>query len=136
MLSIESIEAQKITFFSPTVVRVEKTADGQIAEKKSLVITATPQKVAVNVKQADGKTVYRTNALTVTVDDKSQQVSFAKADGTTLMTEGEFAFTPITEGIDKGSYRVKQAFALEKDAAHMVSCIFSVLDETGAYLVP
>ena len=115
LLCFESMEAQKITFFSPTVVRVEKTTDGQFAEKKSLVITATPQKVAVSVKQADGKTVYRTNALTVTVDDKSQQVSFAKADGTMLMTEGDFAFTPITEGIDKGSYRVKQAFALEKD---------------------
>ena len=32
--------------------------------------------------------------------------------------------------------RGKASDVKQKDAAHMVSCIFSVLDETGAYLVP
>ncbi|MDO4172761.1 MAG: glycoside hydrolase family 31 protein, partial [Prevotellaceae bacterium] len=110
-------EAQKIEFFTPDIVRVTKTADGKDMEKKSLTVTATPQKVAVSVKRNGGKTVYKSKALTVTVDNSTQKVSFSSSDGTPLMAEGTFAFTPITDGIDKGSYKVKQTFALEKDEA-------------------
>lgn len=110
-------EAQKIEFFTPDIVRVTKTADGKDMEKKSLTVTATPQKVAVSVKRNGGKTVYKSKALTVTVDNSTQKVSFSSNDGTLLMAEGTFAFTPITDGIDKGSYKVKQTFALEKDEA-------------------
>ncbi len=107
--------AQKIEFFTPSIVRVVKTADGKEVEKKSLTVTATPEKVAVSVKKADGKTVYKTKALTVTVTDATQKVVFSAPDGTLLMTEGDYRLTPITEGIDKGSYRVRQDFALDKD---------------------
>lgn len=107
--------AQKIEFFTPSIVRVVKTANGKEVEKKSLTVTATPEKVAVSVKKADGKTVYKSKALTVTVTDATQKVVFSAPDGTLLMKEGDYRFTPIKEGIDKGSYRVRQDFALDKD---------------------
>lgn len=108
-------QAQKIEFFTPSIVRVIKTADGKEVEKKSLTVTATPEKVVVSVKKGNGKTVYKTKALTVTVTDATQKVEFSTPDGTLLMAEGDYRFTPITEGIDKGSYKVRQDFALEKD---------------------
>lgn len=109
------VTAQKLEFFTPSIVRVTKTAGGNDVNKQSLVVTAAPQKVAVAVKD-DGNTVtYRTRELAVTVDKATQTVSFATNGGTKLMSEGGHAFTPITEGVDKGRYRVRQAFALDKE---------------------
>lgn len=109
--------AQRVEFYSPSIVRIVKTADGKEAEKQSLTVIAKPEKVTMSVKTQNGKTVYRTKALTVTVDNGTQQVSFATADGTPLLKEGAYALTPITEGVDKGSYKVRQDFALLKDEA-------------------
>ena len=107
--------AQKVEFFTPDIVRIIKTPDGSDAARQSLVVTAQPQAVKVKVKTAGGQQVYQSSKLTVTVDQASGRVTFAKPDGTVLMAEGGYAFTPITDGIDKGSYRVSQSFALEAD---------------------
>jgi alpha-D-xyloside xylohydrolase len=108
-------QAQKVEFMTPDIVRITKTANGQEVAKQSLVVTAKPEAVKVKTTAANGLKTYRSARLTVTVDEKTGRVTFAKPDGTVLLTEGDHAFTPITEGIDKGSYRVKQAFALEAD---------------------
>ena len=107
-------EAQKVEFYTPNIVRITRTPDGMAVEKQSLVVLAKPEAVKVKQTVGDGMQVYRSSALTVKVDAKGR-VSFSKPDGTLLMAEGASAFTPITEGIDKGAYRVKQAFALEAD---------------------
>jgi alpha-D-xyloside xylohydrolase len=109
--------AQKlqIEFFSPNIVHVTKTPDGKVVDKKSFVVTASPENVKVK-KSTDGTvTTYKSSALNVTVDEKTGKVTFAKVDGTRLLSEGEYAFIPITEGIDKGAYKVKQCFALDAD---------------------
>ena len=105
----------KVEFFTPNIVRVTKTPDQNAVEKKSLVVTLAPESVKVKKTTVANVTIYLSSALKVTVDEKSGKVTFAKADGTQLLTEGEYAFTPITEGIDKGAYRVKQSFALDAD---------------------
>ena len=107
-------EAQKVEFYTPNIVRITRTPDGMAVEKQSLVVLAKPEAVKVKQTVGDGMQVYRSSALTVKVDAQGR-VSFSKPDGTLLMAEGASAFTPITEGIDKGAYRVKQAFALEAD---------------------
>ena len=113
--SCSSVYGQTVEFMTPDIVRIVKTADGQPADKQSLVVTAKPEAVKVKVSSADGKKRYQSAALAVTVDEKTRQVVFAKPDGTVLLTEGACAFTPIADGIDKGAYRVRQAFALEAD---------------------
>ena len=109
------VQAQQVEFFTPDIVRITKTADGQRAAKQSLVVTAKPEAVKVSIKTVDGKKVYQTARLKVTVDEHTGHVSFAKHDGTVLLTEGDYQLTPITEGIDKGKYHVRQAFDLEAD---------------------
>ena len=108
-------QAQQVEFFTPDIVRITKTANGQPVEKQSLVVTAKPEVVKIKTKSADGKKVYQSSALTVTVDEQTGRVTFAKPDGTVLMAEGDYQLKPIAEGIDKGSYRVSQSFALEAD---------------------
>jgi len=117
MMASVHVMGQKVhvKFFTPGIVRVTKTPDNNSVERKSLVVTASPENVKLKTTANAGQTVYKSAKLNVTVDDKSGRVVFATTDGTPLLTEGEYAFTPIVDGPDKGSYKVKQCFALGAD---------------------
>ncbi len=111
-----TVAAQQITFFTPRTVRVQKAPEGQTPSRKyNFVVTAKPEAVKVTTKTKGDITTYSTSMLTVTVNTRTQQVTFADAKGRTLVAEGAMALTPITEGPDQGSFRVKQSWALDKD---------------------
>lgn len=105
------VQAQTVEFFTPKTVRVLR--DNGKAADKSLVVISTPENVKVTKTTANGATIYKSSALTVTVKDG--KVTFADAKGNVLMTEGESKFTPISSGPDADKFRVKQAFSLDKD---------------------
>lgn len=107
-----SVEAQVVTFYTPRTVHVVKAQDTDYSFQSEVVV-ATPEKVKVRESKVDGATVYRTSALTVTVRDG--KVTFADNKGQLLTAEGECKFTPITDGPDKGAYRVMQGFGVEAD---------------------
>lgn len=102
---------QTVEFFTPNIVHIVKANGAK--PKASLVVTAKPQAVKVKRSEEDGATVYRSEALTVTV--KNGAVTFADAQGRELMHEGASALTPRTEGSDRDAYKVKQCFSLEAD---------------------
>lgn len=68
IFSSSGMLAQKIEFYTPGIVRVTKDNGEDASKKVSLVVTATPENVAVVKKSENGKTVYTTNQLTVTVE--------------------------------------------------------------------
>jgi alpha-D-xyloside xylohydrolase len=103
----------KIEFFTPGIVHVVKSPDGKIIDRKSLVVIASPEKVKIKKKTEGDIITYKSSILKITIDEKSGKVDFEKADGTPLLAEGEYAFVPITDGIDKGAFKVKQSFALD-----------------------
>lgn len=105
----------QVEFFTPAIVRIIKTPGDQPVNKQSLVVNAKPEKVKVEQKEKDGLHIYQSAILTVSVNEQSGQVTFARRDGSILMAEGGYALTPITEGADKGAFRVRQTFALDKD---------------------
>ena len=104
--------AQEITFYTPRTVHVVKAKDG-VTERESQVVIATPEAVRVRTSTEDAITTYRTSELTVKVEQG--RVSFFNAQGHLLTSEGESTFAPITEGPDKGAYRVGQTFSVEPD---------------------
>ena len=110
-----SMSAQTVEFYTPRTVRIVKDNGQQTAndEKKSLVVIASPEKVKVSQQKKGTATIYKSSALTVTVD--GGKVSFADAKGNLLTQEGNHAFTPITKGPDTGAFRVKQTFSVEAD---------------------
>ena len=112
MLAPACTWAQQVEFYTPGTVRIVKD-NGQPAEKHSLVIIATPEKVKVSQTQKDGATVYKSSVLTVTVKDG--KVSFADSKGNLLTAEGDCTFTPIASGPDKGACKVKQTWTVEAD---------------------
>jgi len=109
-------EAQQVTFYTPQTVRIQKQAPDTSHEMGlSLVVKAQPEAVKVKVAQRDGKRVYTSDALVVEVDEQTQRVTFSNRKGQRLMAEGDMAFTTISDGPDKGRYRVRQGFALDPD---------------------
>lgn len=104
--------AQQVTFYTPKTVRIVKT-NGQDVEKKSLVVTATPENVKVKVTQKGNSTIYESSALTVTVEDG--KVAFEDKKGNLLTKEGGHSFTPVTKGPDTDAFRVKQTFSVDAD---------------------
>ena len=112
VLGIHWTNAQEITFFTPRTVHVVKAKEGA-HKQSSVVVTAQPEKVKVRKTTTDGTTTYSTSALTVKVE--AGKVSFYDNQGNLLTAEGSSVFTPITEGPDKGAYRVKQSFSVEAD---------------------
>ena len=117
LLTSASTTAQTVTFYTPQTVRIQKTADGQAspARRYNFVVTAQPEAVKVQKKVSGDIVSYRSKALVVSVDTRTQQVRFSKPDGTLLVSEGQCVFTPIAEGPDRGSYRVRQSWALADD---------------------
>lgn len=111
-LGISMADAQEITFYTPRTVHVVK-AKGDVSDWKSQVVIVAPEKVKVRKAVAGGTTTYMTSALTVKVEQG--RVSFYDNQGRLLTAEGESTFTPITEGPDKGAWRVKQTFSVEPD---------------------
>ena len=111
-LGIHWTNAQEITFFTPRTVHVVKAKESA-HKQSSVVVTAQPEKVKVRKTTTDGTTTYSTSALTVKVE--AGKVSFYDNQGNLLTAEGSSVFTPITEGPDKGAYRVKQSFSVEAD---------------------
>ena len=107
-----AMTAQTITFFTPRMVRVQQAPNGHI-ERQSLVVTATPEKVKVKESVVDGAKIYKSSDLIVTVKDGN--VSFTDVKGNLLTTATGVKFTPITQGPDKGAYRVRQAFTVDGD---------------------
>ena len=111
-LSTGAVNAQEITFYTPRTVHVIKSK-GDAPLQQSQVVIATPKKVKVSTRVEGMATIYSTSALTVKVEQG--RVSFLDAQGHVLTSEGESTFTPITEGPDKGAYRVGQTFSVEAD---------------------
>ncbi|MCR4995554.1 MAG: glycoside hydrolase family 31 protein [Bacteroidales bacterium] len=102
-----------VEFYTPDVVRVVKTPAGHDFHKSSLTVIAQPENVNISRK---GNTL-KSSGLTVKVDPRTGAVTFS-AHGTTLLRERASAsFEPRTDGPDAGSFRVTQAFTLDKDEA-------------------
>jgi len=107
-------ELCRVTFYSPSIVRIEKYAEGSAARRsaESLVVTMQPEEVAVSVKRNAGRTQVTSKELQVSVDHRTGSVQFLHR-GKTLLKEGSHSLTAISEGADKGDYRVSQTFMLD-----------------------
>ena len=90
----------EVIYYSPNIVRVVKTPTDAKVEHHSWVVTATPQ--AGNAKNVLVK------------KDGIGRLTFTDKKGNVLLREGGSAFRPITEGVDKGRYRVIQSFELDE----------------------
>ena len=116
MLAAQVAAAQTITFYTSRTVRVQKSADGQpLVRNHDFVVTAQPEAVKVKKQVKGDIATYATADLRVTVNSATGQVAFADGKGNALVSEDGHRLTPITEGPDRGHYRVRQSWAMAAD---------------------
>ena len=109
-----------ITFYSPTIVRVVKSdaALTSTPEKKSYSVILKPQVLNGVSTHTDGDMVTMQSAyITVTLNQKTGEISFLSNNGTKLLVDAQTALTQRTDEANKGKYRIKQTFRLDKDEA-------------------
>ena len=92
----------KVTYYSPRIVRIQKSSDGKFRTKPSVSVVMSPQ---AKVSKPEVK-------ASVGADGK---VTFTDSKGKKLLSEGTASFTAITEGVDKGAWVVTQSWVLDPD---------------------
>ena len=95
----------EVEFFTPSIVHVVKTPNGK--RPKSLVVTASPESVAVS---QNGNT-WKSRELTVKLNPTTKCLTFLSSGGKVLLQEKAWS---IETGVDKS---VRQVFELERDEA-------------------
>ena len=108
-----------VTFYSPDIVRVTKAPlNSKALPQKSEVVTMSPQSSLPISSSSSASTVrLKSTSLTVTVDRRTGLISFASANGKSLLKEKTTAFEQRTQGTDKGRYIVSMTYQLDKDEA-------------------
>ena len=100
----------RLEVIAPEIVRVSAVPEGAFADRQSLAVVSQAGCRDFEVTEAGGKVRLATDSLVVEVYKASGTLNFFKADGTPLLQEGRFVFTPIeVEG--KQAWSVQTAFA-------------------------
>lgn len=104
----------ELEFYTPNTVRVTKTPVGGERASESYAVILKPEQVKVGIQQKGNNVVVSTSQLSATLSLETGKIAFA-SKGISLMQEGNFGFTAINEGVDKGSFKARQSFDLEND---------------------
>ncbi len=110
----------EVTIYSPTTIRVTKYADGldEMPAKKSYSVVLTPQQTDFSFEDGDKLVKLETSKMEVLINKETGVVVFVSPDDKMLLVELKAAdIKLIDDGVDKGKYRVSQAFTLPKDEA-------------------
>ncbi|HBN47463.1 MAG TPA: xylosidase, partial [Prevotella sp.] len=108
-----------IQFYSPSIVRVIKSASPDVAKrKKSYSVILKPLQVKGVAMQEKGDVVSMQSAFfTIELNQKSGEITFLSHDGQPLLSDTKTALDERHDAANKGMYRVKQSFRLADDEA-------------------
>lgn len=141
----------KVTFITPSIVRVQWSPSGEMNSNGTGVCIYTPKIVKVNTKSVSGKTIYRSKDLQVEVNDVSGAITFLDRKGQRVLL-AENARMPREEEIviqekityDEASARAVQTAngqVIEKDVlrrdtistTHRYKCHFHLSADEALY---
>ncbi len=106
----------EVQFYSPGIVRVIKSPEGENFSKKSFSVIKSPEETSFTVQEKGNSVVLKSQKVEVNLNLKTGKISYTDIKGTPLLTEKDYGvqFTPVEYGKEK-TYLVRQAFMLEKD---------------------
>jgi len=103
----------EVQFYSPSIVRVFKTPQNKLYERKSLVVIKTPEKTAVKITENGKEVVLQSSLIKVAIDPVKGNILFYSVAGKSLLKDSTTTFTPKDDA-GSPSYTVKGSFVLEK----------------------
>ena len=87
-LSVAANVLPRVSFVSPSIVRVQWVPAGELVGNGTTVCVYEPQQVRVEVTEREGVTAYRTSELTVLMDGATGALTFVdRRTGRTLLSE-------------------------------------------------
>ena len=108
----------EVQFYTPSIVRIVKYPQAEMPDEKSLAVVLAPEETKFKVDETGDAVMLESSEITVTLDKRDGTLKFADKEGTLLLAEqGGPSFKPCENEVDKGYYRVRQAFRLSKDEA-------------------
>ena len=102
----------EVTFYSPSIVHIYKTAADNTTPKQSLSVTMEPQQVKVTSSEAASGKVYKSAELTVEV--KGGNVSFLDKRGNNLLKELSYSHGDASQ-TQYAALNVSQSFSIDPD---------------------
>lgn len=105
-----------ISFYSPSIVRVLKSPEGIVYNKKSLSVIMEPGETDFSISERGNDVILKSDSLQVMLNLNSGKVSYSRFDGVRLLTEKDYGtqFTPVKFG-EENTFQVRQAFLLDID---------------------
>ncbi len=110
----------EVIFYSPSIVRIVKypSVKDQMPDKESLSVTLVPEQTKIDFKEQGDDVRLKTSDMIVTLNKTDGTVRFTDTKNDELLAEkGTPSFYPNKGKADKGTYKVRQAFMLEKEEA-------------------
>lgn len=105
-----------VTWYSPTIVRVTKCAEGHSITHQSMAVTMpADEKIKISRKEDGAHIIERSKMLTVEIDRQTGAVTFRTPDGVRLLSEKDARITKRTTGVDQDGYLVSQTYQLDAD---------------------
>ena len=108
----------EIQFYSPEIVRVIKSPEGEKVNKQSLSVIKVPGETDLNITQKGNVVTLTSSALAVDINLETGKLTYHDLKGSLLFTEKDYGvqFT-ATRDVDTDTYIVRQAFMLDKEEA-------------------
>ncbi len=108
----------RVEFYTPALVRVYKTIQGEDFTSQSLVVNQSKQAVKVDVTSDNGFVNLASEKLKITVNTETGSIRFLKSTGENLLFNIDYGtnFSVVPAG-NTSTYKVRSEFLLEKDEA-------------------
>ncbi len=108
----------EIQFYTASTVRIIKSPEGSVFDKKSLSVIKVPERTNLDIKQQDAVVVLQSENLTVKLNLHSGRLSFTNKTGSVLLNEKEnsTSFKPFNDA-GSNTYNIEQGYVLDKDEA-------------------
>jgi len=114
--TINSIDVE-LQFYNPSTIRVVKAPNGWNYTKESLSVIANPEAVKFSTTQKGDVVTLKSASIEVTLNLKSGNIAFSDIKNNSLLKENNAPqFTDFND-VGVKTFRVKQAFVLDKEEA-------------------
>ncbi len=105
----------ELQFHSPATLRVTKTPAGGVRTEESYTVISKPGDTKLSIREKGDDVTVSSDALSATLSLKSGRITYSNRKGSVLLREGNYRFTPISSGVDKGSFKALQSYDLDGD---------------------
>ncbi len=106
----------QVVCYTDQIIRIFKSYHGNVAQKKSLSVTAQPDYVGVSVNEENGYVTLNNGKVLIKYCLKTGQMSFERMEGGNIISEKEYGteFLTTKDGIFD-SYKITNVFTLDDD---------------------